>query len=138
MIKTARKKMASENSFTLHLRLRILGQEKVALGPGKVELLALIDETGSIGEAARRMKMSYMKAWTLVQTMKPLVLSARGGETGGGAKLTGQGRQAIVLYQKMERDSRRACDGSWKKLQSLFKRNSGAGKSKGKFPADDN
>ena len=104
----------------MHLRLRILGQEKVALGPGKVELLTLIDETGSIGEAARRMKMSYMKAWTLIQTMKPLVQSSRGGDTGGGAKLTTHGRKALVLYQKMERDSRRACAGSWKKLQSLF------------------
>ena len=121
MSKTAAKKMAAGNSFSINLRLEIVGPENIVLGPGKVELLTLIDETGSIGEAARRMKMSYMKAWTLIQTMKPLVQSARGGETGGGAQLTDHGHQAIAFYQKMERDSRRACDGSWKKLQSLFK-----------------
>ena len=114
------KKKNTANSLSLHLRLRIAGREKIALGPGKAELLKLIDETGSIGEAAKRMGMSYMKAWKLIQTMKPLVQSTRGGETGGGATLTDTGRKAIALYQKMERDSRRACDGSWKKLQSLL------------------
>lgn len=108
------------NSLTLHLRLRIAAGEKIALGPGKVELLALLEETGSISEAARRMKMSYMKAWSLIQTMKPLVESTRGGQAGGGAKLTESGHKAIALYRKMEQDSRRACEGSWKKLQLLF------------------
>ena len=121
MSKSTRKKISSKNSFMLHLRLRIISREKIALGPGKVELLVLIEETGSISESARRMKMSYMKAWTLVQTMKPLVSSARGGETGGGAQLTDHGHKALALYQKMERDCHRACEGSWKKLQLLFK-----------------
>ena len=121
MTKTTGKKITAENLFSINLRLEIIGPEKIILGPGKVELLILIDETGSIGEAARRMKMSYMKAWTLIQTMKPLVQSARGGESGGGAKLTERGHKAIILYQKMERDSRRACAGSWEKLQALFK-----------------
>ena len=114
------KKAKSANALSLHLRLRIAGSEKIALGPGKVELLVLLDETGSISEAAKHMKMSYMKAWSLIQTMKPLVESTRGGQTGGGAKLTEGGHKAIALYQKMERDSLRACQSSWKKLQLLF------------------
>jgi molybdate transport system regulatory protein len=114
------KKSKPAGSLALHIRLQIAGREKIALGPGKVELLVLLDETGSISEAARRMKMSYMKAWSLIQTMKPLVESTRGGPAGGGAKLTADGCKAVALYQKMERDSRRACQGSWKKLQGLF------------------
>src|SRR5262245_5104536 len=50
-------------------RLRVLCGEDVALGPGKVDLLVLIDQTGSIREAAERMGMSYMRAWKLVKTM---------------------------------------------------------------------
>ena len=114
------KKSGATSSLSLHLRLRIAGLEKVALGPGKVELLTFLDETGSISEAAKRMRMSYMKAWSLIQTMRPLVQSSRGGQTGGGAKLTKDGRQALELYRKMEDDSLRACQSSWKKLQALF------------------
>ena len=114
------KKPSPANSLSLHLRLRITGGEKIALGPGKVELLALLEETGSITEAARRMKMSYMKAWSLIQTMKQLVELTRGGRVGGGAKLTVNGHKALALYQKMEQDSLRACQSSWRKLQLLF------------------
>jgi molybdate transport system regulatory protein len=98
-----------------------VSREKIALGPGKVELLVLIDETGSLGKAAKRMGMSYMKAWSLIQTMKPLVETSRGGQSGGGAKLTETGCKALALYQKMERDCLRASKGSWKQLQRLLR-----------------
>ena len=114
-------KSKSEDSLSLHLRLRIVGSEKIALGPGKVELLALIEETGSLRQAAERMGMSYMKAWSLIQTMKPLVETSRGGDNGGGgAKLTETGRKALALYRKMERDCLRASTSAWKKLQQLL------------------
>ena len=63
----------------------------IALGPGKVDLLTLIKKTGSIREAAERMHMSYMRAWTLIKTMnacfkEPLVEAVRGGKEGGGAE----------------------------------------------------
>jgi molybdate transport system regulatory protein len=109
------------NSLSLHLRLRIAGTEKIALGPGKVELLALIEETGSLGKAAKQMGLSYMKAWLMIQTMKPLVETSRGGQRGGGAQLTETGRKALTLYRKMEADCRRASANSWEKLQRLMR-----------------
>ena len=56
-------------------------------------MLDLIFQTGSIGEAAARMEMSYMRAWSLVREMnqcfrRPVVASARGGREHGGAELT--------------------------------------------------
>jgi molybdate transport system regulatory protein len=114
-------KSKSEDSLSLHLRLQIVGSKKIALGPGKVELLVLIEETGSLRKAAKRMGMSYMKAWSLVQTMKPLVETSRGGQSGGGgATLTETGHKALALYQKMERDCLRASRDSWKKLRQLL------------------
>ena len=104
----------------MHLRLRIVRREKIALGPGKVELLALIEDSGSLSQAAKRMGMSYMKAWLLVQTMRPLVAMSRGGQNRGGAKLTETGRKALALYQKMQRDCLRASQSSWKQLQRLL------------------
>src|ERR1039458_7731630 len=83
----------------VHPRFRIVCGKEIAFGPGKADLLELIAETGSIGQAASRMKMSYMRAWSLVQTMnrsfkQPLVLATHGGEGGGGAALTDTGRRS--------------------------------------------
>jgi molybdate transport system regulatory protein len=97
--RTARKRFKSH--------FRIYFGEDIALGPGKVELLEHIADTGSISEAARRMDMSYNRAWLLVRTMnrcfkEPLVLAMRGGDTHGGAELTKTGKQVLVLYHKLE------------------------------------
>lgn len=109
----------------LRLRVRINCGDDVALGPGKAELLALVGETGSISEAARRMEMSYMRAWTLIQTMnrcfkEPLVESVRGGKQGGGATLTTTGRQALELYRQMEAAGLAATKDGWTMFQRLL------------------
>ena len=92
--------MKSKPVPSLVPRLRIVTGKDVAFGPGKAELLALVGETGSIGKAAKRMGMSYMRAWSLIQTMnqcfkEPLVLAARGGPEHGGAELTETGRRVL-------------------------------------------
>ena len=99
--------------------------EDIALGPGKVDLLALIGETGSIREAAERMGMSYMRAWTLVKTMnacfrEPLVVASRGGKERGGAVLTETGRKALELYQELDVLSLKACADTWRQLRQLL------------------
>jgi len=86
---------------------RVYRGDEIALGPGKVELLEHIAQTGSISEAARRMKMSYNRAWLLVRTMnrcfaEPLVLSSRGGDQHGGAQLTKSGRDVLRFYRQLE------------------------------------
>lgn len=88
-------------------RIRLQLGEDIALGPGKVELLMLIEETGSISAAARRMGMSYRRAWLLVETMNrcfaaPLVETAQGGKGGGGAGVSEMGRQVLALYDQLE------------------------------------
>ena len=119
------KKARNAAEIKLQTRLRVVRNREIALGPGKIELLDWLEKTGSIGEAAKAMKMSYMRAWSLIRTMngcfkEPLVAAARGGKSGGGAELTPKGREVLSLYQKMERDAAKACAASWKKLrQSL-------------------
>ena len=56
---------------------------EVRLGPGKVRLLELIAETGSISAAARQMEMSYRRAWLLIDEVNgifgnPVVETATG------------------------------------------------------------
>ena len=74
------------------------------MGPGKADLLEAIAECGSISSAAKRMKMSYRRAWELVDVMnkcfdQPLVISASGGHHGGGAQLTEFGRLILKYYR---------------------------------------
>lgn len=89
------------------LSLRIVFGDEAMLGPGKAELLERIRDTGSISAAGRAMKMSYKRAWMLVEEMNaafraPLVDSARGGVGGGGARLTDEGRAVLALYREVE------------------------------------
>ena len=121
-----RKIAKSIRARSVQPRFRIFRGGDIALGPGKAELLALIRRTGSINQAARRMGMSYMRAWSLVQTMnrcfkKPLVLVSRGGEGGGGAELTEIGGQVVALYQQMEQAGLRATAAPWKQLRRLLR-----------------
>lgn len=88
------------------LRLRLLFGDQLVFGPGKGELLARIDETGSIAAAGRAMGMSYKRAWALVEAMNaafrsPLVASARGGAGGGGAHLTDEGKAVLAAYRDL-------------------------------------
>jgi molybdate transport system regulatory protein len=101
----AKSKRPARKCFKSHFR--IYRGDEIALGPGKAELLRHIFETGSISEAARRMDMSYNRAWLLVRTMnrcfeEPLVSASRGGDSHGGAQLTGFGKQILVLYKRLE------------------------------------
>lgn len=87
-------------------RLRVQLGRPISLGPGKMELLAAIAETGSISAAARRMRMSYRRAWAMVDAMnhgwrEPLVVATTGGSGGGGAELTATGRKVRDLYARL-------------------------------------
>ena len=88
-------------------RVRVLIGAATALGPGKVDLLQAIDETGSIAAAARRMGMSYRRAWLLVDHTNKcfrddLVVTATGGQGGGGAEVTSVGRDVLRRYREIE------------------------------------
>src|ERR1700722_7101304 len=76
-------------------------------GPGPVELLERIAETGSINMAAKEMNMSYKKAWALVntlnaQTSSPVVIPQIGGKKGGGSTITAEGME-LIKYHKLLR-----------------------------------
>lgn len=92
---------------TPRLSLRAVLGANVALGPGKAELLDGVRETGSIAAAARRMKMSYKRAWLLIDELNrmfdmPLIDAVRGGREGGGARLTDRGEEVLRRYRRME------------------------------------
>ncbi len=98
---------------SIQFRVRLYRDDDIALGPGKVRLLEMIDEAGSISAAARELGMSYRRAWQLVEEMnrslvEPAVATAKGGVKGGGAGLTTTGRTIVRSYRAMEEAARRA------------------------------
>lgn len=95
------------------ITLRIDFDESRALGPGKVRLLELVGQTGSISAAGRAMGMSYRRAWLLVDALNqtfrvPVVQTRGGGVGGGGADLTPFGAGLVANYRAMERETREA------------------------------
>lgn len=86
---------------------------RVAIGPGKADLLEGIRDTGSISAAGRRMRMSYKRAWQLVEEMNTcfrtvLVDASKGGSGGGGARLSKTGEDVLERFRRIER----LCDDS--------------------------
>jgi molybdate transport system regulatory protein len=118
-------KSKSTGAFSVLPRFRVMRGKEIAFGPGKMALLELVAETGSIGKAAKRMEMSYMRAWSLIQTMnacfkEPVIAAVRGGHERGGAGLTATGQRVLKLYRQMEADGRKAVQADWRALQKLL------------------
>ncbi len=96
------------SQYLVESRIWVGSDQGVLLGEGRIELLLLIAEHGSIATAAKSMGMSYKKAWRLVDDMnknapKPLVEQKVGGKGGGGTALSEAGEKAIKAYQKLKK-----------------------------------
>lgn len=78
---------------------------KLALSDYRVRLLRLIDETGSLSEAAVGMQLSYRRAWGKLKEIEQnlgvkLVDTSVGGSGGGGSRLTADGRRLVERYER--------------------------------------
>lgn len=70
-------------------------------------MLDAIEESGSISAAARKLSMSYRRAWLLVDVMNrcwqgPLVETVVGSRSG--ASLSTLGRQVLADYRALEQE----------------------------------
>jgi molybdate transport system regulatory protein len=89
------------------LSIRIDLASGARIGPGKVALLEEIARSGSISAAGRVLKMSYRRAWELVEDLNrhlgtAVVSTAAGGSGGGGARLTEAGEALVTEYRAIE------------------------------------
>jgi len=76
---------------------------EVVVGNGKVGLLKMIDELGSIQKSAEKYGMSYRHAWGMIQKIEKrsgfkFIETQVGGKDGGSAKLTPQGKEFLKQY----------------------------------------
>ena len=94
--------------------LRLVKEDKL-FGPGAAQLLAGVDELGSLRRSAARMEMSYNKAWSVVhgceETLGFALLERRiGGAGGGGAALTKKAKALLARYQAFSQRAHEVLD----------------------------
>jgi molybdate transport system regulatory protein len=105
--------------------LRVLKGNIKTIGPGKIALLEAIRDTGSISGAARKLRMSYRRAWMLVDDLnrrlsKAVVEATPGGRLGGGTTLSPTGHKLVSLYREIERKALRHTSASTRALLGLL------------------
>jgi molybdate transport system regulatory protein len=80
-----------------------------AFGDGPYELLKRVGETHSLHRAAKEMGMAYSKAWRLIGAMEKrlgflLIERKVGGVSGGGSRVTSQGKELMIRYNRFQKD----------------------------------
>ena len=99
--------MPRKKASTLKANLFLLDADQQSFSNSQFELLAAIEECGSITAAAKRVGISYKTAWDRIDAMnnlsdKPLVSRSKGGAKGGGTKLTDFGRDILLGFIELE------------------------------------
>ncbi|WP_265457231.1 winged helix-turn-helix domain-containing protein [Enterococcus sp. HY326] len=96
--------MTVDFDYTLSLKLR---KEKNFFGPGVIQLLQEIEQSQSLNVAAKKMQMSYSKAWRIIQYAErelgySLIDRSVGGNSGGGSTVTEAGKKITQQYLSFE------------------------------------
>ena len=120
--------MSANEDRTLPVQARVklvLCADERFFGPGVCELLELIRETGSIQAAAGRMKMSYTKAWRILNRAEEgmgvqLIHRVSGGRNGGSSSLTPAGERAVTAFRSMEERLNEAGDALLRDCRDIF------------------
>ncbi len=109
------------------IKLWVEKDGQLVLSDYRVRILQLVEETGSLAEAAERLGLSYRRAWGKVREIEQnlglsLVESEVGGAGGGSSSLTENGQRLIALYQRL----RRRMEGELEReFHQLFKKERG-------------
>lgn len=99
----------TDTEAKVRLKVQLNG---TSIGPGKIALLEMVVQEGSISSAARAMGMAYRRAWHLLNTLQeafdqPVLTTEMGGKEKGGAALTPFGEDLIKQYRMAEKESRK-------------------------------
>ena len=106
------------------LSIRVDLASGARVGPGKVALLEAIARDGSISAGGRALRMSYRRAWELVEEMNrsfgtAVVATAAGGAGGGGARLTAAGATVVAEYRALEQAALAAAASHVERMETL-------------------
>jgi molybdate transport system regulatory protein len=113
------------NGTRLSIRIDLENGDRI--GPGKITLREAIRDTGSISAGARKIGMSYRRAWLLVEQINtafegPSVAAAMGGPHGGGAVLTPVGERVIDIYRSIEKAARKSASDEFRAVEKIIRK----------------
>lgn len=102
-------------------RLWIEKEGQPFIGYGRIKLLKAVDKTASISAAAKTLKMSYKKAWNLLNEIEtladqPVLVTNIGGKNGGGTKVTEYGKSLIRQFETLNENCIDFLEEQYKKL----------------------
>lgn len=91
-----------------------------AFGEGPYRLLRGVAETGSLHQAAGRLRMSYRKAWSMLNHIEerlgfPLLERKVGGTAGGGSTITPAGKELMRHYEAFRKEVEQKIQHSFEK-----------------------
>ncbi len=86
-----------------------IGMEELFLTTESVQLLDMIQQTGSLQNACACMHISYSKGWKEIRLMErqlgfPVAFRSSGGTDGGGSSLTPRGAELLSCYRSFHRE----------------------------------
>ncbi len=99
--------MNNRSQFNIEGNIRIMKGDELFIGPKQYQLFKQIIKDGSLNAASQNLKISYQHAWNLLNKMNhisplPLIISYKGGNDGGGCRVTNFGLQVIQLIEEKE------------------------------------
>lgn len=89
----------------------------IIIGEGRQRIFELIEQTGSINQTAKIMKMSYRGVWGKIKATeghlnKKIVLTERR----HGSRLTEDGKKLLMNYTRLKKDCQKADEKIFKKI----------------------
>lgn len=92
-----------------------------AFGQGPYRILSETQKLGSLNQAAKKLGISYNKAWKTMQMIEErmgikLLDSTTGGKTGGGSTLTPEAIDLLCRYGKFHQEANEA-------IEAIFAKN---------------
>ncbi|NVK51891.1 MAG: LysR family transcriptional regulator [Flavobacteriaceae bacterium] len=111
-------------SYKIRSKIWLEINDTIFLGEGRVMLLKTLQQTNSLNKAAKKMSMSYKKAWNLIDTMnknskQPVAVKKIGGKDGGGTQLTPYGIELIDKFESINKNCWKHLDKQQKKYFDL-------------------
>ena len=87
-----------------------LEENERLFGDGPCQILELVDQLGSLRQAAAEINMSYSQAWKLIRKLEKrlgfkLLDKKVGGSSGGGSELTEKGRILTENFSEFRKEA---------------------------------
>jgi molybdate transport system regulatory protein len=97
-----------------------LDDDGKAFGEGPYRVLKQIERVGSLHQAAMDLKISYRKAWLMIDIVEKKLglhfLERKiGGLSGGGSQMTPEGKQFLKQYEKFREDVEKVLEKAFQK-----------------------